>query len=72
MTNRPELKEAANNLQNQGIAIGTPRTISMPSLAVFGLYASSGLQGTPRPRSAARSMRWAKPSARRTRKPRWG
>jgi outer membrane protein len=45
MANRPELKEAANNLLNQGIAIEYAKNNMMPSLAVFGLYAASGLQG---------------------------
>lgn len=45
LTNRPELKEAANNLQNQGIAIQYAKNNMQPSLAVFGLYAGSGLQG---------------------------
>lgn len=45
LANRPELKEAANNLQNQGIAIQYAKNNMMPSLAVFGLYAASGLQG---------------------------
>lgn len=43
--NRPELREAANNLANQNIAIQYTRNNQMPSLAAFGLYASSGLQG---------------------------
>ena len=43
--NRPELREAANNLANQQIAIQYARNNQMPSLAAFGLYASSGLQG---------------------------
>jgi outer membrane protein TolC len=45
LTNRPELKEAANNLANQGIAIQYAKNNMMPSLAVFGLYAASGSQG---------------------------
>jgi len=45
LVNRPELKEAANNLLNQGIAIQYAKNNMMPSLAVFGLYAASGLQG---------------------------
>jgi outer membrane protein TolC len=45
LANRPELKEAANNLQNQGIAIQYAKNNMQPSLAVFGLYAASGLQG---------------------------
>jgi outer membrane protein TolC len=45
LANRPELKEAANNLLNQGIAIQYAKNNMLPSLAVFGLYAASGLQG---------------------------
>ncbi len=45
LANRPELKEAANNLANQGIAIQYAKNNMLPSLAVFGLYAASGLQG---------------------------
>src|SRR5262249_43486990 len=44
-SNRPELKEAVNNLQNQDIGIRYARNNMKPSLAVFGLYAGSGLQG---------------------------
>jgi outer membrane protein TolC len=43
--NRPELSEAQTNLVNQGIAIRYTRNNMMPSAALFGLYASSGLQG---------------------------
>jgi len=43
--NRPELKEAQNNLQNQDIAIAYTRNNQLPSLAVFGLAAGSGLNG---------------------------
>jgi len=45
LANRPELKEAQNNLQNQNIAIKYAQNNLLPSLAVFGLYAGSGLQG---------------------------
>jgi len=45
LANRPELKEAANNLKNQEIGIAYAKNNMMPSLAVFGLYASSGLKG---------------------------
>jgi len=44
-TNRPELEQARIGLQNQGIAIQFTRNNMLPSTAVFGLYASSGLQG---------------------------
>jgi outer membrane protein len=43
--NRPELREAVNNLANQDIAIRYAANNQLPSAAVFGLYASSGLQG---------------------------
>jgi outer membrane protein TolC len=43
--NRPELREAKNNLQNQGIAIRYAQNNLLPSTSVFGLYAASGLQG---------------------------
>jgi len=45
MANRPELEEAQTNLQNQAIAIRYTQNNLMPSTSVFGLYASSGLQG---------------------------
>lgn len=45
LANRPELKEASNNLENQNIAIKYAQNNLLPSLAVFGLYAGSGLQG---------------------------
>jgi outer membrane protein TolC len=43
--NRPELQESQTNLLNQGIAIQYTENNMKPSTAVFGLYASSGLQG---------------------------
>ena len=43
--NRSELREAANNMANQQIAIQYARNNQLPSAALFGLYASSGLQG---------------------------
>lgn len=45
LANRPELTEAENNLKNQAIGIAYAANNLKPSLAVFGLYASSGLQG---------------------------
>jgi outer membrane protein TolC len=45
MTNRPELREAVNNLANQDVGIKYAASNVKPSLAVFGLYAGSGLQG---------------------------
>jgi outer membrane protein TolC len=42
---RSELREAANNLDNQDIGIRYAKNNMMPSLSVFGLYAASGLQG---------------------------
>ena len=44
-SNRPELREAQNNLQNQAYAIEYTRNNMMPNAQVFGLYASSGLAG---------------------------
>ena len=44
-SNRPELRQAQNNLQNQNIAIRFTQNNMMPNTSVFGLYASSGLQG---------------------------
>jgi len=44
-SNRPELHAAQNNLQNQDVAIQYARNDQLPSAALFGLYAGSGLQG---------------------------
>jgi outer membrane protein TolC len=44
-SNRPELREAQNNLQNQEVGIRYTQNNMMPNTALFGLYASSGLQG---------------------------
>ena len=52
LVNRPEIKEAANNLLNQGIAIQYAKNNMLPSLAVFGLYAASGLKGDSKTQSA--------------------
>ena len=43
--NRPELEQSLISRQNQGIAIDFTRNNMLPNTAVFGLYASSGLQG---------------------------
>jgi outer membrane protein TolC len=43
--NRPELKEAQNNLENQNTAIKYAQNNLLPSLAGFGLLAGSGLKG---------------------------
>jgi outer membrane protein len=45
MSNRSELREANNNLRNQNVGIQYAKNNMLPSLAVFGLYAASGLQG---------------------------
>ena len=45
MANRPELREAQNNLRNQNIAIRYTKNNLLPSASLFGLYAGSGLQG---------------------------
>jgi len=42
---RPELRQAQNNLQNQNVAIRYTQNNMMPNTSLFGLYASSGLQG---------------------------
>jgi len=44
-SNRPELRQAQNNLQNQNVAIRFTQNNMLPNTSVFGLYASSGLQG---------------------------
>jgi outer membrane protein len=44
-TKRSELREAGNNLDNQNIGIQYAKNNMLPSLAVFGLYAGSGLRG---------------------------
>jgi len=44
-SNRPELRQAINNLQNQNVAIRFTQNNMMPNTSIFGLYASSGLQG---------------------------
>ena len=43
---RPELRQAEINLQNQDISVLFTEKALMPSLAVFGFYAGSGLKGT--------------------------
>lgn len=45
LANRPEIKEDDANLKNQNIAIGYAANNLRPSLAAFGLYAGSALQG---------------------------
>lgn len=44
-SNRPELRVAGNNLVNQDTSIRFTQNNMMPTVSVFGLYASSGLQG---------------------------
>ncbi|HEV3334334.1 MAG TPA: TolC family protein [Bryobacteraceae bacterium] len=44
-SNRPELRQAQNNLLNQDTAIRFTQNNMKPNTALFGLYASSGLQG---------------------------
>lgn len=46
LENRPELRQAEINLQNQDISVRFTGNALMPSLSVFGFYAGSGLQGT--------------------------
>ena len=45
MKNRPELQQAEVNLKNQDISVKFTKNALLPALAVFGLYAGSGLQG---------------------------
>lgn len=45
LANRPEINEAQSNLKNQDIAIEYAKNNQRPSLAAFGLYAGSGLEG---------------------------
>jgi outer membrane protein len=44
--NRPELEQDEVNLRNQDISVSFTDNALKPSLAVFGFYAGSGLQGT--------------------------
>ncbi len=44
--NRPDLRESQANLQNQNTAVSYTRTNLRPNLAIFGMYAGSGLDGT--------------------------
>jgi outer membrane protein len=44
--NRPELEQDEVNLKNQDISVSFTDNALKPSLAVFGFYAGSGLQGT--------------------------
>ena len=45
MENRPELRQTAINLKNQDISVSFTEDALKPSLAAFGFYAGSGLQG---------------------------
>jgi outer membrane protein len=45
LANRAELRQAQYNLYNQDVAIRYTENNLLPSTSVFGLYASSGLQG---------------------------
>jgi outer membrane protein TolC len=45
LANRPELRQARNNLANQNTAIAYARNNLLPNTSVFGLYAGAGLQG---------------------------
>jgi len=45
LSNRPEISEAQTNLANQDIGIRYTQNNMLPNVSVFGLYASSGLQG---------------------------
>ena len=46
MENRPELRQMAINLKNQDISVRFTEDALKPSLAAFGFYAGSGLQGS--------------------------
>jgi outer membrane protein TolC len=43
--NRPDLRQAEGNLQNQNISVAYTRNNLLPGLSTFGEYAGSGLQG---------------------------
>jgi outer membrane protein len=45
MDNRPELKTAGLDLQNQDISVRFTRNGLLPNVSVFGLYAGAGLDG---------------------------
>jgi outer membrane protein TolC len=45
LTNRPDLREAQSNIQNQDISVSYTKNNLLPGLNTFGLYAGSGLQG---------------------------
>ena len=45
LANRPELKAAAADLQNQDISVRYTRNGMLPAVSVFGLYAGAGLAG---------------------------
>lgn len=48
LDNRPELKTAGEDLQNQDISVRYTRNGLLPSLSVFALYAGAGLTGDTR------------------------
>jgi outer membrane protein len=43
--NRPELRQAEGNLQNQDVSVTFTKNNLLPNFSTFGLYAGSGLQG---------------------------
>jgi len=45
LQNRPDLRQAERNLQNQDASTRFTRNNLLPSVAVFGFYAGAGLQG---------------------------
>ena len=45
MNNRPDLRQAEGNLQNQKLSVDYTANNMKPNLGVFGLYSGSGLQG---------------------------
>jgi outer membrane protein len=44
-TNRPELRQAQGNIQNQDVSVAFTRNNLLPGLNTFAMYAGSGLQG---------------------------
>jgi len=45
VTNRPDLRQAEGNLQNQNISVSYTQNSLRPALSTFAMYAGSGLEG---------------------------
>lgn len=45
LANRPDLRQAEGNLQNQNISVSFTKNSLLPGLSTFGMYAGSGLRG---------------------------